>query len=101
MLQYFKMYDDVLDPEFATEGSACFDISSYLGPPVYTESPPNLVTVYTMNNKKESREVKMWAGPKSTFYTSASLYPGEVLTTPFSKMGGFSSPDFAKGNIIF
>tara|TARA_Y100000004_G_C8701795_1_gene321954 strand:- start:60 stop:587 length:528 start_codon:yes stop_codon:yes gene_type:complete len=76
------MYDDVLDPEFATEGSACFDISSYLGPPVYTESPPNLVTVYTMNNKKESREVKMWAGPKSTFYTSASLYPGERMLVP-------------------
>ena len=82
MLEYFKMHEDVLDPEFATTGSACFDVSSYLGPPVYAGDSPNNVTVYTMDNKKESREVKMWAGPKSTFYTSASLHPGERMLIP-------------------
>ena len=50
MLEYFKMHEDVLDPEFATAGSACFDVSSYLGPPVYTERPPNLVTVHTRSS---------------------------------------------------
>ncbi len=82
MLQYFKMHDDVVEPEHATEGSACFDISTYLGPTTYAGNPPNSVTVYTMDNKKELRDVKTWAGPNSSFYTSASLYPGERMLVP-------------------
>ena len=39
--------------------------------------------------------------PSSINFLYASLYPGEVLTTPFSKIGGFSSPDFANGKIKF
>ena len=39
--------------------------------------------------------------PSSINFLYASLYPGGVLTTPFSKIVGFSSPDFARGSIIF
>lgn len=28
-LEYFKLYPDVLDPSFKTDGSACFDIHAY------------------------------------------------------------------------
>lgn len=31
-LNYYKQYEDVLDPKFSTEGSACFDIHAYLKP---------------------------------------------------------------------
>ena len=44
-LKYFKLHDDVVDPYFATKGSACFDICAYI-----TETP---ITVYKMENLKE------------------------------------------------
>ena len=43
-LKYFKLHDDVSDPLFATDGSACFDIHAYLHKPV---------TVHRMDNYKE------------------------------------------------
>ena len=43
-LKYFKLHDDVADPKFATDGSACFDIHAYLHKPV---------TVHRMDNYKE------------------------------------------------
>ena len=39
--------------------------------------------------------------PSSIYFWYASLYPGGVLTTPFSKTAGFSSPIFASGKIKF
>ena len=45
-LKYYKLHDEVKDPQFATDGSACFDIHAYLDKPV---------TVYRMNNHKEER----------------------------------------------
>ena len=39
--------------------------------------------------------------PSLINFLYASLYPGGVLTTPFSKTVGFSSPDFASGRIKF
>ena len=45
-LKYYKLHNEVLDPHFATDGSACFDIHAYLDNPV---------TVYRMNNHKEKR----------------------------------------------
>jgi dUTP pyrophosphatase len=44
-LKYYKIHDDVVDPYFATKGSACFDICAYI-----TETP---ITVYKMENLKE------------------------------------------------
>lgn len=29
-LEYYKLYDDVVEPDFATAGSACFDLRAYL-----------------------------------------------------------------------
>ena len=43
-LKYYKLHNEVLDPHFATDGSACFDIHAYLDNPV---------TVYRMNNHKQ------------------------------------------------
>jgi dUTP pyrophosphatase len=45
-LKYYKLHNEVIDPHFATEGSACFDIYAYLD---------KSVTVYTMNNHKDIR----------------------------------------------
>ena len=45
-LKYYKLHNEVPDPVFATDGSACFDIHAYLDNPV---------TVYRMNNHKEKR----------------------------------------------
>ena len=45
-LKYYKLHNEVIDPHFATDGSACFDICAYLDNPV---------TVYRMNNHKEKR----------------------------------------------
>ena len=42
-----------------------------------------------------------WIHPSSIYFLYASLYPGGVLTTPFSKTAGFSSPAFASGRIKF
>jgi len=49
MLKYYKLHNEVIDPHFATEGSACFDIYAYLDKPV---------TVYRMENHKEKRNAE-------------------------------------------
>mgnify|MGYP003654148550 CR=1 FL=1 len=43
-LKYYKLHNEVLDPHFATDGSACFDIYAYLDNPV---------TIYRMDNHKQ------------------------------------------------
>ena len=48
-LNYYKLHNEVKDPQFATVGSACFDICAYLDNPV---------TVYRMNNHKEKRSTE-------------------------------------------
>ena len=73
MLKFFKLHEDVKSPEFATSGSACFDIYSHL---------TDKVVVYTMNNKKEEREVKTLAGKPGTFYDAVDLYPAERILVP-------------------
>jgi len=47
-LKYYKMKEDVEDPEFATAGSACFDLHCHL-------VQDDIVTVYEMDNKKVLR----------------------------------------------
>ena len=44
-LKYYKLHNEVIDPHFATDGSACFDICAYLD---------KSVTVYRMDNHKET-----------------------------------------------
>ena len=62
MLKYYKLYEDVIAPEFATHGAACFDIYAHLGEKIVSSRPNPKVVVYTMDNKKEERKVNMWAG---------------------------------------
>ena len=83
-VSYFKMYEDVEAPEFATEGSACFDIYSYLvDEKQYVHGVPKpTVVVYTMDNKKEEREVLQWAESGGKFYIGVSVYPGERILAP-------------------
>jgi len=49
MLKYYKLHNEVIDPHFVTDGSACFDIYAYLDKPV---------TVYRMENHKEKRNAE-------------------------------------------
>lgn len=49
-LKYFKTSEDVLDPKFGTDASACFDIHAYL-------KTGETVTLYTPSNKKISTTV--------------------------------------------
>jgi len=55
MLKYYKLHDDVKDPVFATEGSACFDLHCYL-------SKLNQITIYEMNNNKVLRFPQVYDG---------------------------------------
>lgn len=46
-LKYYKLYDDVLDPVFATKDSACFDVHAYFG-----NTNSRLIRVYDKNNNE-------------------------------------------------
>jgi dUTP pyrophosphatase len=83
-LSYFKLHEDVKGPEFATSGSACFDIFSHLAnEKEYIQGNPKpKVIVYGMDNKKEEREVKQWAGESGSFYIGVELYPAERILVP-------------------
>ena len=84
MLKYYKLHEDVKSPEFATHGSACFDICSYFADKrkyVHGNPKPKVI-VYTMDNQKEEREVQQWAGRGSTFYFGVELSPGERILVP-------------------
>ena len=76
------MYEDVKEPDFATDGSACFDIYSYISDEIVHGKPTPRVTVYTMDNHKEERKVKMLVGDPGEFYTSIDVYPGERVLVP-------------------
>ena len=83
MLKYYKIEEDVSGPEFATSDSACFDVRAYLAPgnTIYAGQTPKVV-VYGMDNKKEERDVKCWAQPKSQFCCGFELFPGERALVP-------------------
>jgi len=49
-LNYYKQYEDVLDPKFSTEGAACFDIHAYL-------KPGTVVKCYDENNEVYTQTV--------------------------------------------
>lgn len=50
-LQYYKIFEDALDPKFGTEASACFDLHAYI-------KTGNNVDLYTPNNKKISVPIR-------------------------------------------
>ncbi len=83
-LKYYKMKQDVQDPIFATDGSACFDIHAYLSEEnkIWSGLPKPVVTIYNMENKKEIRECKMWAGENSSFDVGIELFPGDRALIP-------------------
>ena len=71
-LKYFKLHDDVADPKFATDGSACFDIHAYLYKPV---------TVHKMENYKEQiyPEAVQWSDIEEL---QISISPGDRVLVP-------------------
>jgi len=84
MLKFYKMDEDVRSPEFATKGSACFDIYSHFGDEKKMTHgvPRSKVVVYTMDNHKEEREIKIWAGERGKFYAGVEVFPGERALIP-------------------
>ena len=71
-LDYYKLHHEVIDPKFATDGSACFDICAYLDKPV---------KVYKMNNEKEERnpETIQWTDIEEL---QLSIGPAERVLIP-------------------
>ena len=73
-LKYYKIYDDAQDIEFATKGSACFDVSAYL------KDGEEVKYYDAFNNKKIKivRDEKIKIYPKERI-----LYPtGIILDIP-------------------
>jgi dUTP pyrophosphatase len=71
-LDYYKLHHEVIDPKFATDGSACFDICAYLDKPV---------KVYKMDNEKEERnpETIQWTDIEEL---QLSIGPAERVLVP-------------------
>jgi dUTP pyrophosphatase len=65
-LKYYKMYDDVIDPNYATVDSACFDIRAYL-------KDDTRVKCYTPSN----REITV-----AVFEDALSIKPGDRMLIP-------------------
>ena len=72
MLKYYKLNNEVIDPKFATDGSACFDICAYLDKPV---------TAYRMNNHKQklNPETIQWSDIEEL---QLSIAPAERVLVP-------------------
>ena len=71
-LKYYKLHNEVIDPHFATDGSACFDICAYLD---------KSVTVYRMNNHKEklNPETIQWSDIEEL---QLSIAPADRVLVP-------------------
>ena len=71
-LNYYKLHNEVKGPQFATDGSACFDICAYLDNPV---------TVYRMHNHKEQRnpETVQWSDIEEL---QLSIAPADRVLVP-------------------
>lgn len=70
-LKFYKMSEDVLDPKFGTEGSACFDLHAYL-------KPGSSIVGYTPYNKKIPLYVK--TTPESTGFIT--IVSGDRILIP-------------------
>ena len=71
-LKYYKLHNEVIDPHFATDGSACFDICAYLD---------KSVTVYRMDNHKEklNPETIQWSDIEEL---QLSIAPADRVLVP-------------------
>ena len=71
-LKYYKLHNEVISPEFATDGSACFDICAYLD---------KSVTVYRMDNHKEklNPETIQWSDIEEL---QLSIAPADRVLVP-------------------
>ena len=71
-LKYYKLHNEVIDPHFATDGSACFDIHAYLDNPV---------TVYRMDNHKQklNPETIQWSDIEEL---AISIAPADRVLVP-------------------
>jgi len=71
-LKYYKLHSEVIDPHFATVGSACFDIHAYLD---------KSVTVYRMDNHKEklNPETIQWSDIEEL---QLSIAPADRVLVP-------------------
>ena len=71
-LKYYKLHNEVIDPHFATDGSACFDICAYLD---------KSVTVYRMDNYKEklNPETIQWSDIEEL---QLSIAPADRVLVP-------------------
>ncbi len=74
-LNYYKVYESATEPVYATEGSACFDISSCL--------EDEFVTIYNVHNEPRRRDIVPWCPPGATEETRAiHLNPGDRVMVP-------------------
>ena len=71
-LKYYKHHNEVIDPHFATDGAACFDICAYLD---------KSVTVYRMDNHKEklNPETIQWSDIEEL---QLSIAPADRVLVP-------------------
>ena len=71
-LKYYKLHYEVINPHFATDGSACFDIHAYLDNPV---------TVYRMDNHKQklNPETIQWSDIEEL---TISIAPADRVLVP-------------------
>lgn len=81
MLKYYKMNEEVKEPLFSTEGSACFDLHVYL-PTVYSDSTDNFITVYGRDNQKQERKYYQKSKDYGSFITCVEVKPGERALIP-------------------
>jgi len=81
-LKYYKKHETVMDPIFATDQSACFDLHAHFSESIRVGVPAPRVVVYTMENKKEERECTMKAKTNSTFAVGIDILPAERVLVP-------------------
>ncbi len=88
MLKYFKIENDVPDPEFATEDSACFDVCAYLAKNnnIIADKPSPKVVVYGMNNKVGNRSYYDSAGQDYSFTKPYSEATAKIIDEEVSKL---------------
>lgn len=76
-LKYYKIHSDSQDLAFATEGSACFDVSAYLR---YDDNSKNVVKGYDSTNMKI--EAKIYPGKDNKEDGRIKINPGDRILIP-------------------
>ena len=81
-LNYYKQYEDVLDPKFSTEGAACFDIHAYL-------KPGTVVKCYDENNEVYTQtvsDVEAPLFPAVEFVSTTNKPANSIIILPNSRI---------------